>query len=738
MSLKVRLVGSFLLLGLVPLAIVSIISVSFAMKTANQLTEQKLEAIGKLKAANIEKYYDMINGQVETLADDAMTIQAIKQFSYSFGRAESDLAELLTTKAEEVSASLKERYDYQVSHTDGAKSSDLSVWMPTDNTSKIWQYLYVSSNPNPIGSKHKLDAATDSSSYTKLHEKFHPIFRHYLERFGYYDIFLIEAQKGNIIYTVFKEADYATSVTTGPYKSTSLGKVVQQALKARKGDVFISDFEPYAPSFNAPAAFVAAPVFEGANLIGAVAFQMPVDKINAFLAESAGMGETGETYLVGEDGLMRSNSRFIKESTILKQKVDSIAFNLALSGKQGVIQNSNYLNKNVWSEYQPLKLLGLKWVMLTEVASDEINKPTQALTLSIVIVALVIAGIVGFLGLLIAMSIIGPINKVVVALKDISEGEGDLTKRIDIKSKDELGELAKWFNVFITKIEDIIIQVKDAAVQLNHATDEISTSAQKISDGAQQQSASFEQLTSSVQSNATNASSASELAQGVTKSANTTGQGMSNTIDAMGQIEKSSKQITEAVDIITDIADQTNLLALNAAIEAARAGEHGKGFAVVADEVRKLAERSSNSAKDIKNLIGESTLQVQSGVGLSKEAGVNLKGMVESIAKVAEQLKNISLSTQEQSATMEENTSITESNASASEELAAAAEEMSAQSQELRKLVERFKVKEGHTNTVVASEPQNTKGEHQVRKVVTLKSKLSKKNGGKEESLRIS
>lgn len=312
--------------------------------------------------------------------------------------------------------------------------------------------------------------------------------------------------------------------------------------------------------------------------------------------------------------------------------------------------------------------------------------------MSIVGIMLIIS-LVGVVAMVLLRIVVIPVQETIEKIKEIAD-EGDLRKRVKVTGDEDLKELTKSFNELIYRFENIVRNIRQAAMHLTDSSGEITDVSSNISRGARQQTIAFEELSHSVEFNALNAESANALAQQAAHGIEKVNEGMQNTIEAMAAIERGSKQIKEAVNLITDIADQTNLLALNAAIEAARAGEHGKGFAVVADEVRKLAERSAASASDISKLMDESAKQVKDGARLSAQSGENLRGIVDKIMMIADQLESISAATQKQAKAMKESTFIVESNVVSSQELSEAATAMNSQVRNLESLVNQFKIGE--------------------------------------------
>jgi methyl-accepting chemotaxis protein len=307
---------------------------------------------------------------------------------------------------------------------------------------------------------------------------------------------------------------------------------------------------------------------------------------------------------------------------------------------------------------------------------------------------------------ILARSIARPMGQTVELLKDIAQGEGDLTKRLDVRSQDEIGELARWFNTFMDKLEDIIARVSAATAQVAAASEELTAAGEQMSSAAQQQAssleetaASLEEITGTVKQNADNARQANQLAIGSRDTAEKGGEVVTRAVSAMGEINKSSKKITDIITTIDEIAFQTNLLALNAAVEAARAGEQGRGFAVVAAEVRSLAQRSATAAKEIKALIQDSVQKVQDGSDLVTTSGQTLHEIVSSVKKVTDIIGEIAAASQEQSGGIDQVNKavsqmdqVVQSNAAHTEELSSTAQSLTAQAQQLRALVGQFKL----------------------------------------------
>ena len=379
-----------------------------------------------------------------------------------------------------------------------------SAYVPADETTQILQYLYTVSNPNPVGSKHLLDNAGDGSVYSNIHETFHPIISNYSDRFGYYDIFLVDLD-GNIVYSVFKEVDYGTSLLTGLYSETNFADAYRQALEAEdKNFSALVDFQPYQPSYDAPAAFVASPIYEDDEKIGVLVFQMPIGRIDDIMTsnqqwEDVGLGESGETYILGDDSTLRNQSRFLIEdeenylqtlkdrdvpipivarirslnTTIGLQQVTSEGGIAALDGEEGESIFPDYRGVSVLSSYKPLDIAGVNWAIMSEIDETEAFQfITELGNRTLAFLGLTIVGVIAA-ATWFSRSITNPLSKLTGYSRALSKhdfGQDEPfahSAELDEISvgEDEIGELAGAFQIMQTELDDSITNLIETAAE---------------------------------------------------------------------------------------------------------------------------------------------------------------------------------------------------------------------------------------------------------------------------------
>ena len=316
---KILLVTVFITLSVI---VVSLMVSNYSTRTAlEQEAFSRLTAVRELKSQQIEDYFQSIRHQVVTFSEDQMIVDAMRSFTDAFRSVEGELVPRGNDYAlagSNLEAYYRNEFLPRLEENLPSETSLEEYW-PEERTAQLLQYLYISGNPNLTGEKHRYDAANDYTSYSAAHRNYHPIIRSYLEKFGYYDIFLVDAQTGHIVYSVFKEVDYATSLLTGPYSETNFARAFREARESNERDfVSIVDFDNYAPSYNGQASFIASPIFDGEQKIGVLIFQMPVDRINDIMTNrqgwaDVGLGNSGETYIVGSDFTLRNQGRFLIE-----------------------------------------------------------------------------------------------------------------------------------------------------------------------------------------------------------------------------------------------------------------------------------------------------------------------------------------------------------------------------------------------------------------------------------------
>jgi len=258
--------------------------------------------------------------------------------------------------------------------------------------SKQARLSYVENNPYQ-GSLFQLDDAEDGSAYSALHSRIHPLAKLFVSERGYYDVFLI-GPAGDVYYSVEKERDFVSNLRTGPLRGSGLATVYRSAANGRDGTVYFSDMQAYEPSDNEPAIFMGRALRDSSGaVLGVIVFQLPTTKILAIMEYLEGMGETGETYLVGQDKLMRSNSRFSDTVTVLIQQVDTAVVDKALAQESGVEMITDYRGVEVMSAYTSLTVGSNVWAVVAEFDRDEIVSSAAAERPSLTGVLLLIYGL---------------------------------------------------------------------------------------------------------------------------------------------------------------------------------------------------------------------------------------------------------------------------------------------------------------------------------------------------------
>ncbi len=610
------------------------------------------------------------------------------------------------------------------------------------------QDLYINDNPNPLGEKEKLDFAPDGSLYSAAHADFHPWFRQFLQERGYYDIFLFEPD-GDMVYSVFKELDYATNVERGEYRNTDLGNAFRAGLNGKVGEVSFFDFEPYSPSHGAPASFMSTAIPDGnGGVAGVLVFQMPIDRLNQVMSSLAGLGKSGESYVVGQDSLLRTDAPRAADSTILSAKSGPKLLDWSVS-ETDVHTGRNYEGDKVLAAAAPLAFKGVEWRVVAEQSEAEALAAIGQVRNWTILLGLLLLSGTTYAAYLLSRRVTGPITALSDATNAIASGDktvsvpgtdrtdelGPLAKAIDFfkremiaaeeksatdkaeaearaqESADKARRMENMTQMFDEQVQQALNQVSIAidnldnnavsmsalATQTENQSTDVASASQRASSNVQNVAAATEELTSSI----------GDISGKITASDQATIQAAERATAMQSRInslETATGSIGEVIELITNIAAQTNLLALNATIEAARAGEAGRGFAVVASEVKSLANQTAKATEDIQRQVGGIQDTTQATVTGIREIMDVINALQDSSSEIASAMGQQSDATQEIAVSVQQaaqgvqdvdanigavHSAAQEVGASATQ-VKSAGEELSSQSIKLRGMIETF------------------------------------------------
>ena len=479
-SLKSKLVMMLLGVSLCSILIVGYQGLRNGKEALTTRIYDQLTSVRESKRSQIQSLFADLNGQVKSLAVDHTIIRAMRDFNSAYKRLENTT--LNNEEMDELSAYYQNEFIPRLEKNIKGKPL-LENYLPSSPAAQYLQYHYTAHNKAKVGEKNQLDNAGDKSYYSGIHAYNHPVLNEIVKNFDYYDLFLIDIETGNIVYSVYKETDFATSLKNDVYRSSNLGKLYQQIQNTQDyGNVQQVDYDFYRASYGAPAFFVGTTIFdEDKKPIGIVAIQLSNEKASNIMTgnkgwKKQGLGDTGESYLVGADYLMRTDTRLLSSdkkfkkgqcyatqaignlvvggataqricdlnTSVLLQKIDNTIISKALSGQTGTEEIRSYSGKDALAAYAPLQVGNVKFAIVSQIDLEEANQPIALFQKELGISAVIQASVITFLAMTLAYFFTKPFGILMHGARKLSEGDADI--HIELDSKDEFGELARVMN----------------------------------------------------------------------------------------------------------------------------------------------------------------------------------------------------------------------------------------------------------------------------------------------------
>ena len=617
MRFRWKVTLALLIAGLLPMAAVMKIEIDRLSAFSEQTAREEIQTVAELRGAAVERYFaglvDLALGLAE-LPQTATVLSDLDKAADDLGASGAVVPDM---------AALTARYVHQMENTPGAGAEDMARWMAgLDPMGQALQHLYIGKNRAKVGHKQMLDDARDGSRYSQLHAQLHPVYRSFMERHGFYDILIAEPHQGRVIYSVYKEVDFATSLTTGPYSDTALGRAVQKVIKSDGAEPYLlTDFEPYAPSYNSKAFFLVVPVKEKRSLIGVMIFQLPIDFGAGILTPSEHEHQTMDAFIVGPDRILRSQPRF-SETFDLSAEVPGEIVAAAARGERASVAAPDHRGEDVIAAYRPLDVPGLNWSLIAEVERSEVMVVAIAAKASALRTAGIVAGVVILFGLILSAWLLRPIKALGAELQGQAAG-------------------------VIDSLREAAVQARGAAETMASTAEETSRQTHEVKAGADMTASDVASVASAVEQLS---SSIGEVVGGIRQTTDLAGSAAMQAEDAarlLAELEQVAGRITGIVTLINDVANRTNLLALNAAVEASHAGAAGRGFAVVASEIRKLAAQTTESTEQISG-------EVKSVLSAVRRNADAIRSITVSIGQVNDQARGISASASQQGVVTQE------------------------------------------------------------------------------------